>query len=77
MQAHGDVARLARGIDPVAHLHARERHAQRLRRVAHGDAEVVREPAVELDLELVLRLLLERPTSTAPGIFFIFSMKSP
>ena len=39
MQAHRDVTRLARGIDPVADLHARERHAQRLRGVVDRDAE--------------------------------------
>ena len=58
MQAHGDVARLADGIHPVAHFDAREGHAQRLRGVVHRDAELVGETAIELDAQLVLRLLL-------------------
>ena len=71
VQAHGDVARLAGRVDPVAHLDAGERHAQRLRRVADGDAELVGEAAVELDPQLVLRILLRqarrprRPESSA------------
>ena len=60
MQAHGDVARLAGRVDPVADLDAGERHAQRLRRVAHRDAQRVGQAAVELDLQLVLRLLLRQ-----------------
>ena len=48
------------GIDPVAHFDAGERHAQRLRRVVHRNAELVGEAAIELDPQLVLRILLRQ-----------------
>ena len=48
------------GIDPVADFDAGERHAQRLRGVVHRDAELVGEAAVELDPQLVLRILLRQ-----------------
>ena len=67
MQAHGHVARLARRVDPVAHFHAGEGDAQRLRGVAHGDAEGIREAAVQVDLELVLRLLFGEPNVDRAG----------
>ena len=55
---HRDVARFADRIDPVADFDARECDAQRLRRVVDRDAELVRETAIELDAQLVLRILL-------------------
>ena len=68
MQAHRDVARLAGRVDPVADLDAGERHAQRLRRIADRDAQLVGEAAIELDRSSSFGSCSERPTSTAPGI---------
>ena len=58
MQAHRDIARFAHGIHPVADFHAGEGDAQRLRGIAHRDPELVCQPAIELDSQLVLRILL-------------------
>ena len=57
-EANRDVARFADRIHPVADFDARERHAQRLRGIVDRDAELVREPAVELDAQLILGILL-------------------
>mmetsp|Transcript_15038 Transcript_15038/g.35548 ORF Transcript_15038/g.35548 Transcript_15038/m.35548 type:complete len:471 (-) Transcript_15038:1551-2963(-) len=58
MQPDGDVPRFAGRVDPVAGLDARERHAQGLRSIVHRDAHLVGQPAVELNLQFVLRVLL-------------------
>ena len=65
----GDVARLARRVDPVADVDAGKRRPQRLRHLANRDAERAGQRAIELHVELGFCPLVDRPTSTAPGTF--------
>ncbi len=57
MQAYGYIARFARRIHPVPHLDTGKRHTQRLSGIAHRYAQLIGEPAIQLDFELVLRFL--------------------
>ncbi len=66
-QPHRHVARLARRIDPVADVDAGKRRPQRLRHLADRHAERAGQAAIDLDVQLRLLALVDRPTSTAPG----------
>ena len=58
VQSHGDIARLAGGVDPVAHLDAGKSHPQSLGGITGGNAQGIGQPSVQFDLKFVLRVLL-------------------
>ena len=68
-QAHGHVARFACGVDPVADLDARKGHTQRVGGVSGRDAQRVGQAAVQLDAQLVLRVLLRQADVDSAGHF--------